>query len=199
MAYAVGGKLLVADFSHNRIMIWNSIPTVSGTAADLVLGQPDLSTCTLGLTASKMEIPSSVWSDGARVMVADSGNNRVLIWNTFPTVNGQAADLVLGQPDMTSKAPATAADGLDNPFSLSVSKGQVFVSDTDNNRVLIWNSFPTVTQQAANRVLGQPDFTTPIPGITANTLNNPQGVARSGWDLLVSDTNNNRVLIYSSK
>jgi hypothetical protein len=32
--------------------------------------------------------------------VADLGNNRVLIWNSIPTTNQKAADVVVGQKDM---------------------------------------------------------------------------------------------------
>ena len=45
----------------------------------------------------------SVTSDGQRLYVTDLGHNRVLIWNSIPTQNGQAADVVVGQPNMTSE------------------------------------------------------------------------------------------------
>ena len=35
-------------------------------------------------------------------MVADTDNNRVLIWNSIPTTNGANADLVLGQDNFTT-------------------------------------------------------------------------------------------------
>ena len=44
----------------------------------------------------------AVYSDGTHLFVADYDNNRVLIWNNIPTSNGQAANMVLGQPNMTS-------------------------------------------------------------------------------------------------
>ena len=34
--------------------------------------------------------------------MADTQNNRVLIWNTIPTKNNQPADLVLGAPNFTT-------------------------------------------------------------------------------------------------
>jgi len=40
-------------------------------------------------------------------MVADTQNNRVLIWNSIPTQNNQPADLVLGQPNLPRR-PALA-------------------------------------------------------------------------------------------
>ena len=38
MAFA----LFVTDLGYNRVLIWNSIPTSNGAAADVAIGQPDL-------------------------------------------------------------------------------------------------------------------------------------------------------------
>ena len=56
-----------------------------------------------------MKGPSGLYSDGTRLFVADKLNNRVLIWNAWPTANGQAADVVLGQAAMTSNGYGTSA------------------------------------------------------------------------------------------
>src|SRR5262245_38545705 len=62
---SAGGKLLVADSDNNRILIWSSIPTMPGTAADSVLGQTSLSLATTGATASATTLrrPTGVWTD----------------------------------------------------------------------------------------------------------------------------------------
>src|SRR5260221_14544868 len=55
------GRLLVSDNANNRVLIWNSIPTTNGAAANLVLGQPDFSSSTLnngGRSASSMNRPT---------------------------------------------------------------------------------------------------------------------------------------------
>ena len=44
-------------------------------------------------------------TNSTRLLVADTNNSRVLVWLTFPTTNGQAADFVLGQPDFTTGTP----------------------------------------------------------------------------------------------
>ena len=36
------------------------------------------------------------------LFVADTQNNRVMVWNTLPTKNNQPADFVLGQPNFTT-------------------------------------------------------------------------------------------------
>src|SRR5689334_4671141 len=35
----VNGKLIIADQQADRVLIWNTVPTSSGTPADIVLGQ----------------------------------------------------------------------------------------------------------------------------------------------------------------
>jgi hypothetical protein len=197
-----GGKMVVADGSNNRVLIWNSIPTTDGKAADLVLGQTSMTACTINAggpaSASTIDYAAGAWTDGTHLVVIDEFNNRVLIWKTFPTTNGQAADLVLGQPDFTSAASGVSATTLRLPYEgiFVDAAGQLFVTDSKNNRVLVWNSFPTTNGQAADRVLGQPNFTSAASGVSATTLTYPDGVYVSGSQVFVSDNNNNRVLIY---
>ena len=62
-----------------------------------------------GVSASSMDTPKGVFSNGTKLFVADTGNHRVLIWNTIPTANGQAASLVLGQTSMTANSSGVAA------------------------------------------------------------------------------------------
>src|SRR5206468_6569298 len=90
-----GRRLVVADTSNNRVLIWNSIPTSSGKTPNVVLGQADFSTVTAntgGIGSATLNSPQGVTSDGTRLFVSDSGNNRVLIWNAVPTRSGTAAN-----------------------------------------------------------------------------------------------------------
>src|SRR5262249_4924322 len=148
-----GGKLLVADRANNRVLIWNSIPTTSGAAADLALGQGSMTRCaandslrngTVGLrSASTLFDPTDVWSDGTRVIVADRGNNRLLLGSRFPASDGVAADVVIGQTDFSLARNAATASSLMRPAALTASDGHLFVADAGHNRVLVWNTLPT--------------------------------------------------------
>ncbi len=202
-----GGKLIVADGNNNRVLIWNTIPTTDGVPADLVLGQTNFTTCTVNGTsgtvgASTLNLPAGMWSDGTRLAINDSSNNRVLIWNTIPTSNNQPADLVLGQADFTHNAVnqggTASASSMDDPYDgVFFTSTQMFVGDEGNNRVLIWNTFPTTNGQAADVVLGQPNFTTTTNGTSATVMNGPTGVFLFGKQLIVSDTENSRYLIFN--
>ncbi|HEX8697850.1 MAG TPA: hypothetical protein VF815_03345 [Myxococcaceae bacterium] len=210
------GKLVVADSSNNRVLVWNSVTAASGTAADLVLGQPSFTTCAANDTngdgtqdsapsAATFFDPSGVWTDGTRLLVADTSNNRVLLWTQFPTRNGQPADIVIGQPDFTSNAAATSASRLSAPYFVNSTGRQIFVSEEQNHRVTVWNQFPSAHGTPANTVLGQPDFTSkhqgdPAGGTTpsARSLYRPAGVLLAPPYLVVSDYGNNRLLVFET-
>ncbi|HRP46550.1 MAG TPA: hypothetical protein PLT07_03290 [Trueperaceae bacterium] len=195
-----GGRLIVADTSNNRVLIWDEVPTEIDTPADLVLGQPDLisgaSNAGGPVAANTLNHPCNVWSDGTRLVVADSYNNRVLIWNTFPTTDFADADIVLGQADFVGDVSASGAAGFDYPYSVDSNGNQLFVADANNNRVLVWSTFPTTTAQPADAVLGQVDFDATSASASATGLDYPAGVYVYGNRLFVADNDNSRYLIY---
>ena len=98
--------------------------------------------------------PTGLASDGKSLLVADRWNNRVLVWKSAPAKN-TPPDLVLGQPDFKSNDPGTGRHQLNWPGNVSLSPDgmKLVVADTDNDRVLIWNSFPTKHAQPADLVL----------------------------------------------
>jgi len=206
-----GTKLVVADAGNNRVLIWNAIPASDAVAADLVLGQAVLTSCAANrggtADATTLSFPTAVWSDGTRLVVADSNNNRVLVWNTIPTASGQAADLVLGQtsftgilPNIGGPASAPTASTLWGPSGgVYFNSAQLIVADSLNNRVLLWNTFPSFSGQAADVVLGQASFTTSALATSATGLFGPSGLFLYGNQLIVSDTGNNRYLIYTGQ
>jgi len=177
--------------------------------ADVVLGQPDFVSTNEVTTPDKntLRLPTAVATDGVRLVVADTNNNRVLIWNTIPSSNQQPADVVLGQKDFKSSAafrPPTASSLL-GPQGVWLQGKQLFVADSQNHRVLIWNAIPTTNGQAADIVLGQNSMTAGVqvdlaqtaPPASASSLTNPVSVSSDGIRLYVADLGNNRVLIWN--
>ncbi len=206
-AFYDGTRLFVADMYNHRVLIWNALPTVDNQPADVVLGQPDMTTATAnngGTTAISLYQPRWAHSDGTRLFIADQANNRVLIWNTIPTVNRQPADVVLGQPNMTSGATnngGISAQSMNMPSSLFSTGDRLYVADESNNRVLVWNTIPTVNQQAADMVIGQPSMTTVtenLSGMSATAFNRPFAPYVDGPRLYISDLANDRILVLPS-
>jgi len=156
------GRLFVAEYNNNRVLIWNSIPTSNGQPADLVLGQPDFTSGLVNRGGSKdsdtLYNPYGVYSDGERLAVVEISNHRVLIWNTFPTSNGQPADVVVGSDSMTSGSPGCSQTQLSGPTGVVIYNNKLLISQASGRRVSIFNSVPTSNGQPADIVLGQDDF-----------------------------------------
>lgn len=199
---AIGGtKLIVADPLDNRVLVWNPLPTSNGQAVSFVLGQISPTCCSLpgsGNGAGQLKYPNGVWTDGTRLAISDSGNNRVLIWTAFPTTNGQPADIVLGQNafgQSASPMPPTASS-MAGPKGVYSDGVRFYVADTDNNRVLVWTSFPTTNGQAADFVIGQTAFSGSGGGASRAELALPTGIVSNGSKLFVADYGNNRIVVF---
>ena len=130
----------------------------------------------------------------------------------FPPGNDgdTVADNVLGQPDFVHNAANTPDASTMNisgnlariAIDKSVSPNRVYVTDSNNNRVLGYSSISALTNGAsATIVIGQPDLFSAacnIFGRTAQSICGPQGVAvDSVGNLWVADSSNNRVLEYN--
>jgi len=202
--FAMDTKLIVADNLNQRVLIWNTIPTANGVAADIVLGQLNFDFCLpndstgTGVsgtpTATTLNNPGGIWTDGVRLLVADTGNHRVLLWNTFPTANGQAADVVLGQTDMLTAISELSQSGLNGPKSVTSNGNQIVVADSGNARALVWNIFPTANKPLADTVIGQTDFTSATTGISSTQMTTYDSVFVDRKNLFVVD--GNRILMF---
>ena len=206
LAVDTTNNLYVADFSNSRVLKYNT-PLTTNTTADKVYGQGNNllgQTCNLGgITANGLCNPSGVAIDSANnVYVSDFNNNRVLEFNALPAVD-TTADKVFGQGNLfttnTCNIGGVTSISLCRPRYLSVnSLGHLFVGDTDNTRVLKFNS-PLVTDRTADRVFGQSNlFTTNgCKTLSPNSLCGVDGVAVDSSDnLYIIDASNNRVLNY---
>ncbi|HUJ50181.1 MAG TPA: hypothetical protein VLW25_08270 [Bryobacteraceae bacterium] len=217
----------------NRVLIFNQVaeswptPTqaiapyaarcpVCVGAANVVLGQPDFTgppadaidtSFNPARSQNGMNLPVAVASDGVHLAVADTANNRVLIWNEIPATNNQNADIVLGQPDFTTLQvpPPVNSSAMRAPQGVWFGAGKFWVADTQNNRVLVWNSVPTKNNQPADMVLGAPNFTT-VPNNdqttstvypAANNMLSPTSVTTDGVHVFVSDLGFSRILIWN--
>jgi hypothetical protein len=138
--------LLVADAGNHRVLGWATRPD-RDTPADLVLGQPDF-TAAAELPygpqrADMLRFPYAIDSDGAALAVADTANNRVLLWDRLAdSPAGPPATAVLGQPGFGPNGEnhwtGVTRDSLCWPYGLSLAGDRLAVADSGNNRVVIW-------------------------------------------------------------
>jgi hypothetical protein len=146
--------------------------------------------------------PLGVFVDNLGLWVADSGNNRVLQWNTVPASLDVPADHVYGQTDFVSGSVLpTSSNSLHIPSWVFSDNDFTYVCDSSNNRVLLYSKTTGVSNcPNAFAVLGQADFTSNLVnqggGVSSATFNNPSFGASNGRYIAISDINNSRVLIF---
>lgn len=236
VAYANDTLVLVdssrvpAQPQNNRVLVYRDIASkvpgpkaeipltetrcpVCQAQADTVIGQPDFSKTDIGLAQNRFRTPTSVATNGRVLAVADTDNNRVLIWNSIPTSIDVPADVVVGQKDFSSgglnyggNGNSPSAQGLRGPQGVWIQEGRLYVADTQNHRVLMWNTIPTSNGQNADLVLGQENFTafvqpdlTQLPvSASATSMLNPTSVTSDGQRLFVTDLGHNRVMVWNS-
>ncbi|MBC7924792.1 MAG: hypothetical protein H7039_03970 [Bryobacteraceae bacterium] len=228
--FVVDSSRVFAENQNHRVLIFPNISTqlpspkaslpwagdtrcpVCGGTASTVIGQTDFTKTSIGVTQSTLRNPTAAASNGQVLAIADTNNNRVLIWLNIPTANGTPADVVIGQANFTSNGvnfggsgSTPSARGLRGPQGLWIQDGRLYIADTQNNRVLIFNSIPRSNGASADLVLGAPDFTTFVQSdlvqatlsSTPSNMLSPVAVTSDGTRLFVTDLGHNRVLIWN--
>lgn len=154
-----GDLLLVADAGNHRVLGWRGLPD-RDRPADLVLGQPDFSSAAelphRPQGPSRLRFPYGIAAAGDTLTVADTANNRVLLWplplaDPNPAAAAARAPLepastVLGQDDFDASGEnrwqAVTPDSLCWPYGLHLhaAAGRLLlaVADSGNNRVMLW-------------------------------------------------------------
>jgi DNA-binding beta-propeller fold protein YncE len=156
------GGLFVADRENNRVLYFER-PFETDVIADRVFGQPDYDTSgpnTGGVSARSLNRPEGLAIDDAgHLYVADTRNHRVLRFDRA-VASDAVADLVWGQGGRFEQnaeygGTGVQADTLSYPFGLAVrSDGRLAVADTNNHRVLLFNTRAANPLQAI-QVFGQ--------------------------------------------
>ena len=198
-----GTALAVTDTNNHRVLIWKTLPA-QDQLPDIVLGQANFTTVMqnrgLGKVAKDtLSAPQAVFADDKSIYVSDTGNNRILIWNTLDPQAGQAADLVLGQSNFdTGAGPGSINEtALSYPIGLAVAKGRMYAVDLDFSRVVYWNSVPTLINKPFDGYLGQPMLNSGdrnAGGISLKTLSGPTGILVTEAGIYIADTSNHRVI-----
>lgn len=152
-----GRSLLVADRWNNRVLVWKAAPA-SNRPPDLVLGQPDFSRNNPGSGRGQLNWPGNVsMSRDGKIAVADTHNDRILVWNRLPERNGAPADLELGH----SRVPAQSRERLEWPWGVWTDGIRLAAVATHGAAVLIWSRFPTRDDEPPDLVLQPPGAGTP--------------------------------------
>ncbi len=218
VAFDQAGRLYVADIAANRVLVFSADAATGASAARIIGGNPD------GAPRGPLTLyrPFGVAAAGDMLLVADTGNHRVLGFHGLSAIGGTivAPDFIFGQPDfasalpnaMSEVRPLASARALCSPAQAVLGPDlTMFIADAGNNRVLAVPPAGAAYVQAA-RVLGQAGFTQNAPNLvdgrevsTANPLAVKGGFINASGGIVVdalaspphvyiADTPNNRVL-----
>ncbi|MDB9345855.1 hypothetical protein PN456_20695 [Nodularia spumigena CS-586/05] len=203
------GSLWVSDTGHHRLLGWRNLPTRDSQPADWVIGQPDFyhegqnAKGTPG--RNTFSVPTVICACGTGLAVADAWNHRILIWKNVPEDSHVPADLVLGQADFSQNEAnrgthQAGANTMHWPYGVFYHQEKLFVADTGNRRLLIWQQLPTENGQPADLVLGQPDMISRNENggssPTAASMRWCHDITVWGDNLVVADAGNHRVMIW---
>ena len=165
LAFDPTGRLLVTD-ADSRVLVYAAGSGTNAIASRILGLDPNSTT---GTSQIAVNTPFGLAATPAGVIVADTFNNRLMI---FPTVDAWSAEATQFSPSATSvigqssytvaKANGGNADSTSSSFNLPVdaaaSGAELFVVDAQNNRVLVFPATPSGITTTATRVIGQLDF-----------------------------------------
>ena len=137
---------------------------------------------------------SGIATDGVRLVLADTFNNRILIWNNLPSGN-IPPDIVLGQANFNTNNPGNSPSQMNWPISVSLASNKLVVTDTYNDRILIWNAFPTINAQPADIIINN---TGPIGQATKRSVKWPWGIWTDGKKMAITNTGAGSALVWNS-
>ncbi|MFN3323056.1 MAG: hypothetical protein ACK5AZ_06140 [Bryobacteraceae bacterium] len=196
------GNLYVADSGNGRVLRYPTPfaqPAGSEIRPNLVLGQMNFTFRITDATSSTMARPFGLaFTVEGHLLVSDAQHNRVLFFLRPPGgdfTNGMAASAVFGQPDSVSVGGGNAPNRMISPRHIAVDgDDRLYVCDTGNHRVLIWEHAPT----AGGRPDPAPSFEITGTHNLTTRLRSPHGiwVNRTTGEIWVTDTVANRVLRY---
>lgn len=207
--FSPDGPLWVSDTGHHRVLGWNQ-PSEDQQPADWVIGQADFQSEKPNrggaVTATTLRVPTGIcrYMDG--LAIADAWNHRILIWHQPPESPDVPADIVLGQADKSSGEPnrgltGPSANSMHWPYGVAADGERLFVTDTGNRRVLMWNQVPEADGEPANLVLGQSGFDSrDLDGNGINPgglLRWPHAVQVANEKVFISDAGMHRVLAWN--
>ena len=208
LAFDLAGRLFVVDRA-NRVLVY---PAGAGTNTNAIRILGIENQANPGTTQVSLSNPQSVAATGSGVVVADAGNNRLMIypplenWAQETTQFSPSATGVIGQQSfilnkVNQGAGDASASSLNFPRDVISAGAEVFVADSGNHRVLVFPSSPGGISGSASRVTGQLDFPYFAPNLIEGREFNFGNAGSLILDyssapphLYVSDTSNNRIL-----
>ncbi len=131
-------RTLLSIVAVTTALIWGGLTLVSAENARF-----RFLAAVYGDTAGPgLHLPEGVaCGPGGLVIVADTGNDRLLVWNAVPAASGQAANTGMDLRTLTFELPAWFNTATLTPRRLGTWEGRVYVGQLDRVLVLpdLWD------------------------------------------------------------
>ncbi|MBP5305846.1 MAG: hypothetical protein J6Z02_08345 [Lachnospiraceae bacterium] len=164
-----GKVFVICDTWNNRVLIYNTLPD-ENTKPDVVIGQKDFKHFDGGNGLDELNWPVSATFAGKKLLIADTHNNRILVYNKVPTRNGATADAEITLASETAE--------ISWPWAVWSDGKKLVVTATMKGKIAFWN-----------------DLNDAIEGKYASfiieTKGTPRTIVTDGTFLLVGDHNMN--------
>ncbi len=216
IAFDSAGRLFVSEAAasqRGRVLIWYP-PFTNGQSAFRMLGVDQSSPPPPDISQYEFQQrPTTVFAVGNRMGVVDTFNSRLLLFPPVEQWNSnsfyQAANTVVGQSDFSSGSAnhgklSPDASTLAQPVGATFYNGNLYVADSNNNRVLVLPQSGSGFGPAT-AILGQTQADVNSPNLVEGREVNLSSRADSGLavdfssdvpHLYISDNGNNRILGY---
>ena len=177
------GNLYIADTNNHRIRKADSsgnISTVAGNGTSSFGGDGGAA------TAAQLKNPRGVALDGSgNLYIADTSNDRIRKVDSSGNISTVAGGSI-------GDGGAAGGAQLNNPRGVALDgSGNLYIADTDNDRIRKVDSSGVITTVAGNGMRG---FSGDGAAATAARLNQPRGMALDGsGNLYIADRSNHRI------
>ena len=183
------GKLFVSDTGNNRVLRFSKEDT---TISEAVFGDAGSYT---------MDEPMGIHVDPfGRLWVSDMKNHRILRYDHASTKPTRAPpDGILGKSNPLDYS-RVSQDTMNCPTDVWLDPtGTLWVADSENHRILRFDNAAQKENYAnADAVLGQPNFSSLIYGVSQSKFHTPRAIVVYQRHLFVADFSNNRVLCFKN-
>jgi len=219
VAYDTSGhRLYVADYDNDRVVVFSGALLSDGMNAAYVLGQTNFTNNSSSYAGNGMYWPRNVSYDTTTdyAYVADTTNNRILVFSGSSLVNGMYAVDGLGQSDGDLSDPVFRADrnyannypnrlGMYWPDDVEIdtTNHRLFVEDASNDRILVYNldANDDLVDRIPDYVLGKDNFySRDNSKVTGTGTRVPSQLAYDAVNdrLFVADSQRHRVLVFDT-
>lgn len=159
----------ITDGNTSRVLVFDAGNLSNGMPASYVIGQDNFTASDWATSQTRFKYTQSVAVDSInhRLYVSDGYYaNRVLVFDLSALANGMPASYVLGQTNFDTEDSGVSQHNLDYPTAIAAGTNKLFVMDSNNNRLLYFNTTTLANNMDASNLIGQWDFNTQTYGYT---------------------------------